>query len=188
MTARRQHDRPVFPGWRWVAVALAFPVAGLLGRALSGPIDAPVAALLGGAVTGAGLGAVQWYAARDAFGDGATWIAVSALGYGTGLMVGAAVVGYSTDLAALAAMGAISGAVLGIAQGAALAAQDRATLGVVWGAALPVLLALGWTATTLGGIDVDRQYTVFGAIGATLFMLLSGLLLARFRPWGDELA
>jgi hypothetical protein len=29
-------------------------------------------------------------------------------------------------------------------------------------------------------LDVDRQFTLFGAYGAVLFMLLSGLLLARF--------
>ena len=39
-----------------------------------------------------------------------------------------------------------------------------------------------WSATTLGGIDVDKQFTVFGAFGAVVFMLLSGLLLARFTP------
>ena len=182
MTTQRQDSMHVFPGWRWLAVALAFPLAGLLGRALSGPVDAPAAALLGGAVTGAGLGAVQWFAARGVLGEGRTWVAASALGYGLGLAAGAAVVGYATDLGSLALMGAISGVVLGTAQGLALAAQDRRILAVAWGAGMPVLLALGWTATTLGGIDVDRQFTVFGAIGATLFMVLSGLLLARFTP------
>lgn len=40
---------PIFPGWSWAAVALAFPIAGLIGWAVSGPVDAPAAALLGGA-------------------------------------------------------------------------------------------------------------------------------------------
>ena len=47
---------------------------------------------------------------------------------------------------------------------------------------MPVLFALGWCASTGIGIDVDDQFTVFGAAGSTLFMLLSGLLLARFTP------
>jgi hypothetical protein len=47
---------------------------------------------------------------------------------------------------------------------------------------MPVLFAAGWATTTLGGIDVDQQFTVFGAFGAVVFMLLSGLLLARFMP------
>jgi hypothetical protein len=48
--------------------------------------------------------------------------------------------------------------------------------------AIPPLWALGWTATTLGGIDVDRQFTIFGAYGAITFSALSGLLLHRLLP------
>ena len=179
---KRQSERRVFPGWQWVAVALAFPLAGLIGRAVSGPVDAPLAALVGGVLTGAGLGAVQWMAAKDSFGDGPTWITSSALGYGLGLMAGAAVVGYATDLGSLAAMGLISGLVLGAAQGFALAEQGQRRLALGWGLAMPVLLALGWVASTLIGVDVDQQFTVFGAMGAIVFMLLSGLLLARLSP------
>jgi hypothetical protein len=51
---------------------------------------------------------------------------------------------------------------------------------VAWATAMPVLFALGWSATTAGGISVDNQFTVFGAYGAVVFMLLSGLVLSRF--------
>jgi hypothetical protein len=47
---------------------------------------------------------------------------------------------------------------------------------------MPILLALGWAASTLIGVDVDNQFTVFGASGAIVFTLLSGLLLARLAP------
>ena len=47
---------------------------------------------------------------------------------------------------------------------------------------MPVLFALGWSAASVTGIGVDDQFTVFGAGGALLFTLLSGLLLARFTP------
>src|SRR5215216_1742589 len=52
-------ERPRFPGWRWVAVWLAFPVAGYIGWTVGGRVDGVGAALLGGAVTGAALGATQ---------------------------------------------------------------------------------------------------------------------------------
>ena len=42
--------------------------------------------------------------------------------------------------------------------------------------------ALGWTATTLGGIDVEKQFTIYGAYGAVTFSALSGLLLLRLLP------
>ena len=54
---------------------------------MSGPVDAPAAALIGGLITGAGIGAAQWFAAKDAFGDGRAWIATSAVAYGAGLVV-----------------------------------------------------------------------------------------------------
>ena len=57
-----------------------------------------------------------------------------------------------------------------------------------WAVAMPVLFALGWCATAAIGVDVEEQYTVFGAAGAVLFMLLSGLVLARFTPARSQVA
>jgi hypothetical protein len=177
---------PTFPGWRWAAVALAFPVAGLLGRAAGGDVDAVGAALIGGIVTGAGLGAAQWLAAKEMFGRWPVWVGASAVGYGVGLAAGASLVGYETELGSLAAMGAVCGVLLGAGQGLALAMQGRERLALAWGLAMPALLAAGWAVTTLGGIDVDKQFTVFGAFGAITFTVLSGLLLARFMSEGRE--
>src|SRR5688572_18031428 len=132
-----------FPGWRWVTVALAFPVAGLIGWTVSGPVDAVAAALLGGAITGAGLGAVQWWAADGALGDAAAWVGASAAGYAVGLAAGAALVGYETGIGALALMGLVSGAVLGGAQALVLVRRGEVRLAAGWGTAMPVLLALG---------------------------------------------
>src|SRR3954464_11924660 len=177
-------ERRVFPGWRWVAVALAFPVAGLIGWTVGGRVDGVAAALLGGALTGAGLGTVEWWAANGALGRAAAWIGCSAVGYAVGLTAGAALVGYDTELGDLAAMGAVSGLVLGAAQGLALATQGRKRLALAWAIAMPVLLELGWSGATAGRISVEDQFTVFGAYGAVVFTLLSGLLLARFTGAG----
>jgi hypothetical protein len=177
-----------FPGWRWVAVAAAFPVAGLIGGAISGPVDAFAAALVGGALTGAGLGAVQWWAAEGSLGPPAAWIGSSAAGYAGGLAAGAALVGYNTDVGSLAAMGLVSGGVLGAAQAGALVREGDTRLAAAWGAATPVLFALGWCASTAIGVNVDEQFTVFGAAGAILAMVLSGLVLARFAGERTRLA
>jgi hypothetical protein len=171
-----------FPGWRWVAVALAFPIAGYIGWGIGGRVNAVDAALVGGAITGAGLGAVEWWAAKGALGRAATWIGASAIGYGLGLAAGAALVGYDTDLGSLALMGVVSGIVLGGAQGLVLAREGRRELALPWMVGIPVLFGLGWCASAGIGVDVDDQWTVFGAAGAVLFMLLSGLLVARFAP------
>src|SRR3954447_4635274 len=169
-----------FPGWRWAAVAAAFPVAGFIGWKVGGPVDAVEAALVGGALTGAGLGAVQWWAADGALGRPAPWVGASAAGYAGGLAAGVALVGYETDLGSLAVMGLVSGTVLGAAQGSTLARQGNTRLGAAWATATPVLFALGWCATSAIGVKVEDQFTVFGAAGAVLVMVLSGLVLARY--------
>ena len=163
----------------WTAGFLAFPLGGLAGTGVAGRVDSPVAALLGGAVAGLVIGLGQTLAGLGRL-DIRRWVPATAIGMGLGLLLGAVVVGYDTDLADLALMGALTGLVLGPAQALALPRGTR--LRWVWAAAMPVLWALGWTTTTLGGIDVDRQWTVFGAYGAITFSALSGLLLAWLLP------
>ena len=162
----------------WTAGFLAFPIAGVLATALVGRIDDVGSALIGGMVVGAVIGTGQWLVARRLL-DAQTWIPATALAMGIGLLVGAWVVGYGTSLGELALMGFITGIPLGAAQAYLL--RDRVANAWVWAAAMPLLWALGWTVTTAGGIDVDRQYAVFGAYGAITFMALSGVLLDRLR-------
>jgi hypothetical protein len=162
----------------WTAGFLAFPIAGVLATALVGRINDAGSALLGGLVAGAVIGAGQWLVARRLL-DPQTWIPATAVAMGIGLLVGAWAVGYGTSLGQLALMGAITGIPLGAAQAYLL--RDRVATPWVWAAAMPLLWALGWTVTTAGGIDVDRQFAVFGAYGAITFMALSGVLLDRLR-------
>ena len=61
-------ERRSFPGWPWVAVALAFPIAGYIAWKVSGPVDTVQTALVGGALTAAGIATVQWWATRNALG------------------------------------------------------------------------------------------------------------------------
>ncbi len=176
-----------YPGWRWMASFVAFPVAGLLGRALGGPVDEVTAAVAGGAVTGAVLGGAQWLAARSALGPVGPWVGASAAGYAAGLAAGGAAVGFDTALGDLALMGAVSGVGLGAGQALVLARRDRSAARL-WAAATPVLFALGWTVTSLVGVDVERQYTVFGASGALVVTALSGRHAARLAPAGASAA
>jgi len=163
----------------WTVGFLAFPLAGLAGTAVAGRVDDPIAALLGGAVAGLVIGAGQTLVSRRRL-DIRTWVPATAVGMGAGLLLGAVVVGYGTSLGDLALMGALTGLVLGPAQALALPRGTR--MRWLWAAALPPLWALGWTTTTLGGIDVGRQWTVFGAYGAVTFSALSGLLLLVLLP------
>lgn len=164
----------------WTAGFVAFPIAGLAGTAVAGRLDSLLAAVAGGAVTGLVLGLGQSLASRGRL-DPRRWVPATAVGMGAGLPFGSATVGYQTSLGALALMGALTGLVLGIAQTLALPAAARRRW--AWAAAVPGLWALGWTATTLGGISVQDQFTVFGAYGAVTFSALSGLLLHALLPY-----
>jgi hypothetical protein len=167
-------------GWLlWTIGFVSFPLAGIAAEAATGRINDAVSALVGGLIAGAVIGTGQWLAARRLLGDPLAWIAATAAAMGIGLLAGAWAVGYGTSVGELALMGAITGIPLGAAQGFLL--RDRVARSWVWAAAVPLLWALGWTVTAAAGIDVDRQYAVFGAFGAVTFMALSGVVLDRLR-------
>jgi hypothetical protein len=132
-------------------------------------------ALIGGAVTGAGIGLAQWFLLRRMLGVGLEWIAVTSAALAVGLTLGAMAAGYQTTMPKLAIMGAISGAAVGIAQGLLL--RHKFSLWPAWIVAMPVLWATGWVVTDASGIDVAKQFTVFGASGTVVFGILSALLL-----------
>jgi hypothetical protein len=165
------------PWWRWLLVGLAFPVAGEVGHLVAGRVDSVSAALVGGVVTGAGIGAAQWAMLRH--GVSLTWVAATAAGLGVGLAAGAALVSYRTDISSLAIMGAVSGLGVGVAQGAVLGDARRVLL---WTAATAALWAIGWTATTAGGISVEEQFVVFGAYGAIASTFLQSTFIGWFIP------
>jgi drug/metabolite transporter (DMT)-like permease len=167
----------------WTAGFIAFPLAGIAGDLAAGRVDDALAALLGGLATGIVLGVGQVVFSRRRL-DPRRWIPATAVGMGVGLLLGAVTVGYDTSLGDLALMGAITGVVLGVAQAVALPARTH--LRWVWAAAMPILWALGWTVTTLGGISVENQFTIFGAYGAVTFSALSGLLLHYLLPYQAE--
>ena len=170
----------------WIAVALvAFPLAGYAGWGVGGHVDDVMPALIGGAITGAGIGFVQWWFLRRDLNVAPVWILVTGLALALGLSVGSAVVSYEVTTGQLAIMGAISGAPVGIVQGLLL--RNRFSLWFIWMIAMPPLFALGWVVSASIGVDVANQFTVFGASGSIVFGLMAGLLMsAGKRRQGDR--
>jgi hypothetical protein len=173
--------------WRswaiWTLSTAAFPFAGLFGTAVAGRVDNPGSALGGGLAAGLVLGAVQSLASRRRLGP-RRWIPATSVGMGVGLLLGASTVDYATSLTDLAIMGALTGVVLGLAQMWALPSNARARW--MWAAAVPGLWALGWTVTSLAGIDVEEQYTIYGLSGALTFSALAGLVLHLALSGGPD--
>jgi hypothetical protein len=69
----------------------------------------------------------------------------------------------------------VSGAVVGLAQAAVLARRLGAVV-LAWPFFLSGTYALAWAITTAAGIDVDQQFTIFGASGALIAALLTSVL------------
>jgi hypothetical protein len=159
---------------RWMPTFLGFPAGGLIAEVV-GRVDSPGPATAGGAITGAILGFAQWIGMRRTGLSPAAWIIATAAGFAVGLGLGAAAAGYHTNTGALATQGAICGAVIGAAQAAVLC-RRLGRIVLAWPVVLAGLWALGWTITASAGIDVEAQYTTFGASGALVVTAAMSIL------------
>lgn len=160
---------------RWMVSFLGYPLGGYAAFLLTGRVDSPGRALAGGFLTGVVLGAFQVWAMGSARPRPLAWIVATGLGVMAGVTAGAGLVGYQTDLASLVIQGAVTGASVGLSQAFVLVPK-LGVLALVWPFFLSVSLAIGWAVTTSIGIDVDRQFTIFGASGALVATLLTAVL------------
>ena len=162
---------------RWVVSFVGFPLGGLAAMLLVGPVDAPLAAAVGGLVTGSVLGTAQAVALRADRRTSAAWVGATALGLAAGLTLGSGLVGFGTvlpDQVPSSQRGAVSGACVGLAQLVVIRRVGR--LAAAWPAYLAGAWALGWTITTTVGVQVEDQFTVFGAAGAVTVAALTSVL------------
>ncbi len=160
---------------RWLPTFVGFIAGGAIATAITGPVTNVTAALGGGALAGAVIGIGQWFVLRGRVPDSEWWIPATAVGQAVGLAAGTALVGYRTGLQDLAIQGAVTGLGVGILQ--ALVLRQHVANWFWWALAMPPLWALGWIVTTAAGVGVDQHFTNFGATGAIVVTVLSGLLL-----------
>jgi hypothetical protein len=158
----------------WTATLLAFPLAGLAGRAVAGPVDAVWTAVLAGIVAGLVLGVGQWLVLRR-IGMDTRWIGATAAGLGVGLGLAFAIFGYGNTAGDLALVGAVSGLGIGFAQWWLL--RELVNGSRAWIPATAAAWALGWTVTTLIGVDPDDRWANPGLSGALTITVLSGAVL-----------
>jgi hypothetical protein len=165
---------------RWLISFLGFPLGGFAALLLTGPVVDLTSAVGGGILTGAVLGAAQAWALRADRRLLVSWTLATTIGTAVGLAAGATLVAFSTNLADLALQGAVCGLAVGLAQAVVLR-RRLGRLALAWPGYLAAAWALGWTVTTLAGIGVDAQFTVFGASGALVVALLTTLLPLALR-------
>lgn len=167
---------------RWAPTFVGFPAGGYLASLVAGPIDSLSAALVGGLVTGAVVGTAQALAMPGTTRRRVGWAIATAIGTSFGLAVGSSAVGFETDTVRLMLMGAMAGAVVGVAQAAAADMQPLRR--AAWAFATPLLWALGWLVTLQVIVDAERQHSMFGSSGAILVTAISGLILVWPRKGG----
>jgi hypothetical protein len=160
---------------RWMVSFVGFPLGGLAALILTDPVDSISNAVVGGLITGVVLGAAQAWALRLNRRPFLAWTLATTLGLAAGLALGASLVDFGTAIGDLALQGAVTGALVGLAQAAALWPRTE-FLAVVWPLYLAGAYALGWVITTAGGIAVEEQFTTFGAFGAITATFLTAVL------------
>jgi hypothetical protein len=151
----------------------------LLADAIVGGVDSVGAAFAEGLLAGAVIGVVQWLFLRRRSVP-ATWIAGTSLGMAVGLTAGSALVSYETSFGALAVMGLVSGAGVGVGQ--VLSFRPLRSRALEWSFGSAALWAIGWAVTEGTGVDVDEQWAVFGISGALVVALLQSFVVGRATP------
>jgi hypothetical protein len=162
--------------WAWpVAIVLGFPAGGLVADLAVDGVSSVGSALAGGLIAGSVSGAAEWIALRRLIFR--IWIPATAIGMAAGLAAGAAVVDYGIDRKDVVLIGAVTGAAVGSMQALVLA-KRRVPHAYLWALANPPAWALGWLITSyVISTNVKEQFTNFGAGGAIVFGVLTGLLL-----------
>jgi hypothetical protein len=156
---------------RWAISIIGFPLGGLAAIQLGSTTDGPLSAALAGLVAGAILGTAQWLALRPRVG--ALWIAATSVGLALGSAIGAAITGGADNPTSLALFGAVSGAIVGLAQGIVL---GRAHL-AIWIATVAGSWTLAWLITQAVIVDEQKGFVLFGLSGAALATIATGLVL-----------
>lgn len=168
---------------RWIPTFLAFPLAGLVTVATVGPLTSPALGALGGLLAGAVVGAGQWLALRG-LGVARAWWLATAVATSLGTALGVVLTDAGTSTGELALRGLVTGAAVGLGQ--ALAVRRPALPAIAWTLTTSIAWGVGWWVTSRVIVDAERGYTTFGASGALLATLITGvalpLVLGRRTP------
>ena len=172
--------------WLWpVSILVGFPIGGYVADLVVDGVDSMGAAVAAGLITGAIIGAAEWFALRRWVSW--LWIPATTAGMAFGLAVGAPLVDYGIGRGDLVVMGAVTGLGVGGMQALVLA-RGQVPGAVWWAIANPAVWALGWWVSSyVIARNIAERFPIFGASGAVVFGLLTWVLLAMlFRGAATE--
>lgn len=159
----------------WLAAFLGFPISGLVTNLIVGPVNDPVRGLIAGALTGAVIGITQWLVLRSRLPLPVWWILATAIGAAIGMALGVAFFGTETSGTPLLIRALITGLAIGIAQYVLL--RPVLPEAILWIPVIALAWTIGWFITGSAGINLDYNWSVFGASGAITFQPLTAIAL-----------
>ncbi len=159
----------------WLVAFLGFPIGGTLAHVLVGAVDGVGRAALAGLITGLVIGLAQWLVLRQAIPLSPGWIAVTGVGMTVGLALGTALFGTENAGNPLIFRAVVTGLVIGIAQWLLL--REHVAMNIWWIPVMAGAWAIAWVITRAFGVDLTRQWSVFGSSGAIIFQLLTAVVL-----------
>jgi hypothetical protein len=170
----------------WIAAIVGFPIGGYLGHAIAGPAATAPAALMSGLIAGAIIGVLQALSIGLRGQPLAIWVGGTAAGLAVGLAIVTAAIGQIETSTEAAALGLVSGALIGAAQAAVLmrAGTSNAWLwipvtGLAWG--------VGWLVTSGIGVALAAGWPVYGLSGALVSQLITAVALWQLVASRDTL-
>ena len=169
-----RNERWFWPAWG--AAFLGFPIGGSAAALLAGPIESVGTAVIAGALAGGVIGAAQWLVLRRRLPLSPLWVAAAAGGMATGMALAHLLLGDSTAQLPLLLRALVVGAAIGAGQAVLL--RGIVPTPILWAVVVTLGWPLAWAVSAAIGIDLSRNWAVFGSSGALAFQLATGLTLA----------
>ncbi len=161
---------------RWLPTFLAFAIGGEIAIETVGSLDGPLTAAAGGLLVGAVVGGAQWLALRPG-GMSRRWAVYTAAAMAAGAALASVLTSAGTAIPDVMLTGLVAGAAVGAAQSTLLPRGPR--VAAIWTSVTAGAWSLGWLVTSQVIVDIERGYHTFGASGAAVVTVLTGLTLRR---------
>lgn len=165
----------------WIIAFLGFPPGGALALLVVGHLDNPLEGLVGGFLAGVVIGGAQFLALRTRLPLDVGWVIVTALAFAVGVALTTLIFGTETTLEAILIRAPLTGFIIGIAQ--FLILRDYLHTAWLWIPTVTGVYTLAWYITAqVIRTSINEGFVVFGASGALVYQILTGLTLWWLLP------
>ncbi len=170
----------------WIIAVIGFPIGGYLAQAIAGPAATVPAAVLSGLIAGAIIGLAQGIALWLRRQPLVMWIAGTAVALAVALAAVTAAIGQIETSTEAIVLGGVSGLLIGAVQAALLMRAGIANAWV-WVVVTGAAWAVGWLITASVGVALAPGWPVYGASGALVSQIITGVALWRLVSSRDAL-